>query len=129
VTYTGVDDTFTTLSAANVTLNRTGTADGTVSVSGSGKTVTVTVSSITGDGTLGITIPPGTASNPAGSESKGAESATFTVSNTELTLGAPTITSGTTDQDTGTEGGLIFTMVTLPPVTPVTTGTANGTEQ
>ncbi len=127
VTYTGVDDTFTTLSASNVTLNRTGTADGTVSVSGSGETVTVTVSSITGDGTLGITIPPGTASNLAGSDTRGAESSTFTVSNTGLTFGVPTFTSTTTDPDTGTEGGLIFTMVTVPPVAPTATG--SGTEE
>ena len=42
-----------TLGTNDVTLNKTGTASGIVSVSGSGNTRTVTLSRITGDGSLG----------------------------------------------------------------------------
>jgi len=48
-------------------LTKTGTANGTISVSGSGTSVrTVTISSITGNGRLGISIAAGTASDTAG---------------------------------------------------------------
>lgn len=64
VTYTGADTI--TLSPADVTLNATGSATGTVGVSGSGSTRTVTLSGIGGDGTLGISIGANTASDLAG---------------------------------------------------------------
>jgi hypothetical protein len=65
VTYTAADTV--TLSNADVTLTKTGTANGTISVSGSGTSVrTVTISSITGNGRLGISIAAGTASDTAG---------------------------------------------------------------
>ncbi len=88
VTYTGADAV--TLANGNVTLNTTGNANGTVNVTGSGTaTRTVTISSITGDGTLGITIAAGTASDNAGNTALGAgPSTTFNVDNT-----APTVTS------------------------------------
>ena len=81
VTYTGSDTV--TLAAGNVTLIKTGTANGTVGVSGSGSTRTVTISNITGfDGTLGISIAPNTAADLAGNLAAGAgPSATFTVDN------------------------------------------------
>ena len=82
VTYTGADTV--NLTSGGVTLNKTGTADGTVSVSnGTTATPTVTISSITGDGTLGISIAPGTSSDTAGNTDAGAgPSATFIVDNT-----------------------------------------------
>jgi hypothetical protein len=65
VYYSGADTV--TLSATDVTLNRTGSANGTVTVTGSGTdTRTVTISSITGSGTLGISIAADTASDTAG---------------------------------------------------------------
>src|SRR2546427_6935970 len=46
--------------------NKTGTADGTVSVTGTGTTRTVTISGTSGDGTLGISIAAGTATDQIG---------------------------------------------------------------
>jgi len=81
VTYTGADAI--TLAAGDVTLNKTLTANGSVAVSGSGNTRTVTISNITGfDGTLGISIAPGTASDLAGNKPTGTTtSGTFAVDN------------------------------------------------
>ncbi len=68
VTYT--DAAVVTLAAADITLNRTGTANGTVAVTGTGKTNRViTMSGISGDGSLGISIAAGTAADTAGNES------------------------------------------------------------
>ncbi|MFC1735979.1 SBBP repeat-containing protein [Candidatus Hydrogenedentota bacterium] len=62
ITYSGADAV--TLAPEDITLNRTGTADGSVSVSGTGNTTrTVTISNITGCGAMGITIAAGTASD------------------------------------------------------------------
>jgi len=66
VTYTDANFASSTLSIANITLNATGSATGTVSVSGTGNTRTVTISNITGSGTLGISIAAGTASDTLG---------------------------------------------------------------
>jgi len=72
-----------TLTAGAVTLQKTGTATGTVSVSGSGANRTVTLSGISGDGTLGISIGAGTATDQIGNPaSASAPSATFDVDNT-----------------------------------------------
>jgi hypothetical protein len=70
-----------TLSPADLTLNQTGTADGSLSVTGSGaNTRTVTVSDIAGSGTLGISIAAGTASNIYGPAPEAGPSATFVAS-------------------------------------------------
>ena len=50
------DEPVTGFSTNDVTLNKTGTTNGTVGVSGSGDSYTVTISGITGDGTLGISV-------------------------------------------------------------------------
>jgi prepilin-type N-terminal cleavage/methylation domain-containing protein/prepilin-type processing-associated H-X9-DG protein len=95
VTYTGADTIG--LAAGNVTLNKTGNANGTVNVVNSGPTTrTVEISGITGDGTIGISIAAGTASDTAGNTAAAAgPSQTFTVDNTAptLTLGAPSVSS------------------------------------
>src|SRR5690606_12402492 len=73
-------------------LNTTGTATGSVAVSGSGNaTRTVTISSITGDGTIGISIAANTASDAAGNQAGAAgPSTTFTVSGMPgISIGAP----------------------------------------
>jgi len=58
---------------SSITLNKTGTANGAVGVTGTGNLVrTVTVSGITGDGTLSITVERGTASNDMGVRAVGA---------------------------------------------------------
>ncbi len=101
VTYTVTyqQATSITLSPTDITLNATGAADGTVSVSGSESTTrTVTISDITGDGTLGITIAAGTGSDSSSAPMDAAgPSKTFVVDNT-----APTIGSASAPEYTGT---------------------------
>jgi len=87
VSYSDPNFKESTLSADDVVLNKTGTADGVVSVSGSGDSFVVTVSNITGDGTLGISLAAGTAVDHAGNWSDAADGLTFVVDNT-----APTVT-------------------------------------
>src|SRR5205823_459142 len=78
VTYADANFNSSTLSAGDITLNKTGTANATVAVSGTGTTRTVTLSSITGDGSLGISIAAGTASDTAGNTTPAAgPSSTF----------------------------------------------------
>ncbi|MCE9560483.1 MAG: hypothetical protein K8U57_00370 [Planctomycetes bacterium] len=79
-----------TLAAADITLNKTGTANGTVSVSGGvGVSRTVTINNITGTGTLGISLAAGTASDTAGNLAPVAgPSATFNVVNVEPDVAA-----------------------------------------
>ncbi|MFC1461936.1 FG-GAP-like repeat-containing protein, partial [Verrucomicrobiota bacterium] len=75
---------------------RAGTANGTVSVSGSGTgTRTVTISGITGDGTLGITVAANTAQDTAGNEAGSVTGTCFSVDNT-----APSVTITSTTEST-----------------------------
>ncbi|MBE3037660.1 MAG: hypothetical protein IMZ62_02440, partial [Chloroflexi bacterium] len=83
VTYADTNFNSSALVPGNITLNKTGTANGTIDVSGSGLTRTVTISSITGIGTLGISIAAGTASDLAGNTAPApGPSATFIVATT-----------------------------------------------
>jgi len=66
VKYFDVNFNASSLSAPNVTLNHSGSATGTISVSGSDTSYTVTVSNITGSGSLGISIAAGTATDSVG---------------------------------------------------------------
>ena len=78
------DDRFdgSTLSDSDITLNKTGTANGTVTVSGTGTSRTVTISNIVGNGTLGISVAASTASDVAGNSAPAAgPSQVFTVVN------------------------------------------------
>ncbi len=76
-------ETNVTTDNGDITLNRAGTANGTVTVTGTGNTRTVTISDITGDGTIGITVASGTCFDAAGNLSNAAASDTFiTVDNT-----------------------------------------------
>ena len=81
-TYTGASSL--TLSPSDVVLNTTGTATGTISVTGSGNTTrAITISNITGDGTLGISILADTATDIAGNKALAySPSEVFTVDNT-----------------------------------------------
>ncbi|MDW8278734.1 MAG: DUF4082 domain-containing protein [Anaerolineales bacterium] len=78
------------LTAGDVTLNATGTANGAITVTnGATATPTITVSGISGNGTLGISIAAGIALDAAGNSSAAAgPSSTFVVDNT-----APTVVS------------------------------------
>ena len=88
VTYADANFAGSTLAAGNVTLNSTGTATATVAVGGSGTSWTVTLSGITGDGTLGISLAAGTATDGAGNSAPAAgPSGTFTVDNTPIAVG------------------------------------------
>ena len=135
VTYADANFNSSTLAVANITLNKTGTANGTISsVSGSGLTRTVTISNITGNGTLGISIAAGTASDLAGNLAPAAgPSATFIVDNT-----APTISIGAPSASYAAGGPVTYTVtyadanfnsstLALANITLDTTGTANGT--
>jgi hypothetical protein len=91
VTYADTNFNSSTLAVGNITLNLSGTATGSVVVTGSGLTRTVTISSITGDGTIGISLAAATASDLAGNSAAAAgPSGTSSVDNTP-----PTITSAT----------------------------------
>ena len=82
VAYADANFSGSTLTAGKVTLNKTGTANGTVSVTGTGTSRTVTLSSITGNGTLGISLSAGTGTDVAGNLAPAVgPSAAFTVDN------------------------------------------------
>ena len=91
VSYTGAD--IVTLAEPDVTLFATGTANASISVSGSGTAArTVTLSGITGDGSLSITVAAGTAADLAGNLAGFAASPdVFTVKNSPPA--APIITN------------------------------------
>ncbi|HEU5124636.1 MAG TPA: Ig-like domain-containing protein [Verrucomicrobiae bacterium] len=84
ITYSGADSI--SLSANDITLNKTSTADGTIEITGSDGSRTVTISGITGSGTLSISIAANTASDLAGNSAAAAgPSESFTVNS------APTV--------------------------------------
>ncbi|TAP35544.1 hypothetical protein EYR97_08770, partial [Alteromonas sp. KUL42] len=86
LTYTDADQI--TLGESAISLNKTGTANATVGVSGSGtNTRTITLSDVTGDGTLGISVASNTARhNSGGSAAAAGPSGTFVVDNTKPTV-------------------------------------------
>jgi LPXTG-site transpeptidase (sortase) family protein len=95
VTYTDTNFNTSTLAVGNITLNKTGSANGTVEVSGTGTTRTVTIKDTAGDGTLGISIAAGTASDTAGNLAPAAgPSETFQVSSNAPTINHLTPNSG-----------------------------------
>jgi hypothetical protein len=80
ITYSDSNFDSISLDAGDVTLNTTGTANGTVGILGTGLTRTVRISNITGHGTLGISIAAGTATDLAGNPAPAAgPSSTATV--------------------------------------------------
>ena len=97
VTYGGADTV--SLNADDIQLYKTGTANGSVNVSGSGTTTrTITVSGITGDGTLAVfVIRAGTGIDVAGLLSEEVFGSPFTVDNTAPTDPALSSSSHTVD--------------------------------
>ncbi|MES2112209.1 MAG: hypothetical protein V4577_25865, partial [Bacteroidota bacterium] len=94
VTYSDANFNSSTLSSGDITLNITGTANaGTITIDGgSGLNRTVTLSGITGLGTIGINIAANTASDLAGNLAGAAgPSATFTVASSTATLQSLTL--------------------------------------
>jgi hypothetical protein len=116
VTYADANFSASTLAAGNISLNKTGTADaGSITVTGTGTTRTVTLSGISGAGTLGISIAAGTAKDVAGNLAPASSaSGTFAVSIAQtLTMAATaTKTYGDADYDAGatsTNNGMAIT--------------------
>ncbi len=106
INYADANFASSSLTAGNITLNKTGTANGLLSLSGSGTSYTATIIGITGDGTLGISIAANTAVDLAGNEAPATSSSTFIVDNT-----APTLTIGT-PSSTITANGVITYSIT-----------------
>src|SRR5206468_9176728 len=119
VTYADANFNASTLAAGNITPTTTGTATASIGVTGTGTTRTVTLSNITGDGPLGISIAAGTATDLAGNTAPAATSATFTVDNT-----GPVVTSVSKPADGRYRAGqnLDFTITFNENATVVTTG-------
>jgi hypothetical protein len=100
VKYSDANFASSTLAPANVMVNATGSAQGSIAVTGSGAEWTVTMSNISGDGTMGISIAPGTATDLAGNSAAAAgPSLVFTVDNTAPN--APSIPFLAANNDTG----------------------------
>src|SRR5205809_563012 len=87
VTYADANFNASTLAAGDITLTTTGTATASIGVTGTGTTWTVTLSNITGDGPLGISLVAGTATDTAGNTAPAAGPSTpFTVDNSSSTI-------------------------------------------
>ena len=130
VLYVGQDAI--TLSDVDVSLAATGTANaGTITVTGAGSSRTVTLSDITGDGTLAIEIAANTATDAAGNSAPAVgPSLSFLVDNTaELAIGNPVPAETNTGPVTFTVSYEAGSTITLNPlnVTVLTTGTATAT--
>src|SRR6185437_6737392 len=125
ITYADTNFNTSNLTNAGITLNPSGTATGTVAVTGGGTSYTVTISNITGLGTLGITLAGGYAFDSAGNTDPGAgPAATFNVlsSNDDLSslkvsegVLSPTFASGSTSYSDAV--GNTITSVTVTPAT------------
>ncbi|MBI5100888.1 MAG: choice-of-anchor D domain-containing protein [Nitrospirae bacterium] len=72
VTYADANMTEVSLSSGSVLLSRSGNANGTVSVTGTGSARTITIMNVYGNGDIGITIKAGTAIDKAGNISASA---------------------------------------------------------
>ena len=131
VTYSGADTV--DLQAGDITLNTTGTATGTVGVTnGTTATPIVTISGISGDGTLGISVTAGQASDSAGNTDAGAgPSTTFNVDNSApaASISAPSATDTNNGpvSYTVTYSGADTVDLQAGDITLNTTGTATGT--
>lgn len=90
-----------TLLAENIILNKSGTANASISLSGTGTSKVVTLSNIIGDGTLWLTIPANAAEDDIGNLSKEMISSAVVVDNTKPTY---TVSS---PSSTLTKSGLI----------------------
>ena len=96
VTYADANFASSSLTTGGISLNTTGGASGTIGLSGSGTSYTVTISSITGAGTIGINVAASTSLDSAGNANLvSAASTTFNV------LAPPTITTGAATSITG----------------------------
>ena len=130
ITYAGA--TTIDLKAGDVVLNKTGTADGSVAVNdGATSTPEVIISSITGNGTLSISIDAGTSDDGTDPDVGAGPSATFTVDNNSPTLSigtpSPSITKSGPVTFTITYSGADNVNLTSGDITLNTSGGATGT--
>jgi hypothetical protein len=106
VSYSGASSI--NLSWGDITLRSSGTANATIGITnGATITPTVTLSDITGEGSLGVAIGPGSSADSVGNQDIGAgPSATFNVDKTAptLSIGSPSVTD--------TNGGPVSYVVT-----------------
>ncbi len=110
VTYVSADFGSSNLATGNITLDKTGTTTATVNVSaGTGATRTVTLTNITGRGTLGITIAAGTAVDAAGNLAAAPAGPSATV-----TVAAPIFTTASTGFTAGFAGSFQVTATGAP---------------
>lgn len=100
VTFTDPNFNTSTLDGGDITLNTTGTATaGVKDVTGAGNTRTVSLSSITGAGTIGITVAAARATDTAGNANLvSAASTTFTVLSNNADLSALALTTATINE-------------------------------
>lgn len=97
ITYnsTDISQLTVTLSSSNISLTSTGSATGTIgAVSGTGNIRTVAINNIAGDGTLGISIAAGTASDGMVNAFPQTNSTVFIVDNTPPAVSATDPTTG-----------------------------------
>lgn len=112
VTYADTNFGISVLANGHITLNTTGTASGTVGVSGSGLTRTVTISNVTGSGTIGISIAASTANDTAGNVAPAAgPSGTFTVTVPPAADIPVSLTGGALNLDASGSGGAADTIL------------------
>jgi hypothetical protein len=107
LTYANADNI--TLVLGNITLNKTGDANGTLALSGTGNTRTVTISGISGDGTLAISIAANSATDNAGNNAAAANSAIITVVSNQtgtLSISGNTVVGETLEANLADADGL-----------------------
>lgn len=97
-----------TLAPANITLNKTGTASANVAVKGNGNTRTVTLSNLTGNGTVSIKINAGTATYTDGTQAPASGNSPEVIVDNIL----PTITISPPSPSAVTTGGSVSYIVT-----------------
>ncbi len=124
-----------TLSAGDITLEKAGDVDCSVSVSGTGyMTRTITIDDITGDGTVAISIAANTAHDAAGNQAPAIGPSLLFIADTSateppsITISPPSASATTTDPITYTVAYDHADYITLAPtdISLQTTGTASG---
>ena len=130
VTFTDVNFDAASVSASDFQLVTTGTAFGTIGISGTGASRTVTVSNITGNGTIAVQLKAGSVLDLAGNSNSAVTSTAFAVDNSgpTITISGPVAAKGGSVQFTVSYADPNFASasLTLSSLTLNKTGTATG---
>ncbi|MCW9000927.1 MAG: Ig-like domain-containing protein, partial [Kangiellaceae bacterium] len=132
ITYSDADPAQIDLDAAEVNLIATGTASASISVNdGTTANPTVVLSSITGDGTLAISLDADTARNGFGSTAATGNSTAFNVDNTQPDVSITSVSPDPTNSSfsitmTFTEAVVGFVVGDITPTNATVTGFAGG---